>query len=67
MEIIRKESLGRQDLRSMIVGEIKTFKLASVQKLESARACATVMRIYGMKFKTKFILAETAIKITRIA
>lgn len=62
---MEKEMVTRADLREMKVGQTEIFTLPTVQKLESARAACTIMKMYGMEFSTSIKAEERSIVITR--
>ena len=62
---MKKDMVTRADLREMKVGQTEIFTLPTVQKLESARAACTQMKMYGMGFSTSIKPEERTIVITR--
>lgn len=60
-----KDMVTRSDLRAMKIGATEIFTLPTPEKLESARAACTQMKIFGMRFSTVIKAAECTIIITR--
>lgn len=60
------EAVTREILRTMKPGDTEIFTVSAVGKLESARACATQLKMYGLDFKTVMKPKELSIIITRL-
>lgn len=62
---VQKETLGRDDLRAMAIGQEIEFALAE-DKLESARSTCQAMKLKHMQFTTKFNIEANSIYVKRI-
>ena len=63
---VPKDHLERDDLRGMALGQTIEYVFADASKLESARSTCNQMRIFGVKFRSRFNLDRTSITITRL-